>query len=475
MIVVSLFPPSQGAEAITSAGYLNTMQRKDKGLRKIFRISVTSGIFVQIFSTLSGSGSAFLTKFVIMLNATPLQFAILAAIGQVSQIFQPLGAFVTKKRTKRKGVVLALQLIGCGIALCFGILPFIFSSGDAIHVLLLLLLVSVSLLSIAGNAWIGWITDIVPVNIRGRFFSTLSQYVMLTAVIVGMGFSLFIDHFSSAGRQDLHAWASDFFRTENLPLGFAIIFFVAVVAAFFGLGVLSRLPEKEKKIEEEDAAGMFFLPLKDSNFRRFLLYNCWWMLAVGIGSPFWQPFMLQKLHMSLFEVQIYSSVNIAAAILVLRPWGRLIDACGNRTAMRLIIMLGGFNPMVWLFVTPQSYHVLYLEAITSGTMWAGAGLVATNFVLSISPNERRQLYSGVSGAFSGLAMMTTMLASGLFLPQHLEIGSIHLEPEQVLFGITGIARWSAQIPLSFIREPKSRPVTEAISLFIREIKPKIMK
>ena len=108
-------------------------------------------------------------------------------------------------------------------------------------------------------------------------------------------------------------------------------------------------------------------------------------------------------------------------------------------------------------------------------MWAGAGLVATNFVLSIAPNDRRQLYSGVSGAFSGLAMMTTMLVSGLFLPQHFEIGSIHLEPEQVLFGLTGIARWSAQIPLSLVREPKSRPVIEAITFFIREIKPRIMK
>ena len=434
-----------------------------------------SGIFGQIFSTLSGSGSAFLTKFAIMLNATPLHFAILSAIGQVSQIFQPLGAFVTKRRTKRKGVVLALQFIGCGIVLCFGIIPSVFSSGNAIHALLLLSFLSVSILSIAGNAWIGWITDVVPLRVRGRFFSTLSQYVMLTAVGVGFGFSLFIDHFSSAGRQDIHAQASAFFKAENLPLGFAIIFFAAVVAAFSGLVVLSRLPEKEKKIEEEGAAGMFFLPMRDGNFRRFLLYNCWWMLAVGIGAPFWQPFMLQKLRMSLFEVQIYGSINIAAAILVLRLWGRLIDAYGNRTAMRLIIMLGGFNPMVWLFVTPDSYQVLYLEAITSGIMWAGAGLVATNFVLSIAPNERRQLYSGVSGAFSGFAMMTTMLVSGLFLPQHLEIGSIHLEPEQVLFGLTGIARWSAQIPLSLVREPKSRPVTEAIAFFIREIKPRIMK
>jgi len=143
--------------------------------------------------------------------------------------------------------------------------------------------------------------------------------------------------------------------------------------------------------------------------------------------------------------------------------------------MRIIIMLGGFNPMIWLFVTPHNYKVLYLEAITSGIMWAGAGLVATNFVLSIAPNERRQLYSGVSGAFSGLAMMITMLVSGISLPHHLEIGSLYLEPEQVLFGLTGIARWSAQIPLSLVREPKSGSVTQAIAFFIREIKPRIMK
>jgi MFS family permease len=452
-----------------------TRQGRARRLRKIFQISVLSGIFGQIFSTLSGSGSAFLTKFAIMLNATPIHFAILSAIGQVSQIFQPIGAFVTQRRTKRKGVVLTLQFIGCGIVLCFGIVPFVFSIGNAIHAFLLIFFLSVSLLSIASNAWIGWITDVVPPKVRGRFFSILSQYVMLTAVGVGFVFSLFIDRFNSAGRQVINTQSSTFFKTENLPLGFVIIFCIAVVAAFSGMGILSRLPEKEKKIEEEGATRMFFFPLRDGNFRKFLVFNCWWMLAVGIGAPFWQPFMLQKLGMSLFEVQIYSGINIAAAILVLRLWGRLIDVYGNRTAMRLIIMLGGFNPMVWLFVNPHNYQVLYLEAITSGIMWAGAGLVATNFVLSIAPNDRRQLYSGVSGAFSGLAMMTTMLVSGLFLPQHLEVGGIHLEPEQVLFGLTGIARWSTQIPLSLVRDRKSKPVSEAIAFFIREIKPRIMK
>ncbi len=71
-------------------------------------------------------------------------------------------------------------------------------------------------------------------------------------------------------------------------------------------------------------------------------------------------------------------------------------------------------------------------------------------------------------------MMTTMLISGLFLPQHFKIGTINLQPEQVLFALSGIARWSTQIPLSLVHESKSKPVTKAITFFINALKPKFI-
>ena len=448
------------------------MEREDGHFSNIVRISIVEGIFGQIFNSLSGPGSAFLTKFAIMIHSTPLQFGILAAIGQISLVFQPLGAIITRRREKRKGVVLSLLFAGRGIALFYGIIPFFFISGNAVRVFLLLFFLSVSLSAVADNAWIAWISDMIPRRVRGRFFSARSRYLMLTAIIVSCAFGLFIDLFiegAPSGR------LSGIFTHEYLPYGFAIIFFTATVAGILGLRVLSRQPEKMKRIEEEGFAEMFVEPLKDSNFRKFLFYGCWWMFAVGIGNPFWQPFMLKKLHMSLFEVQIYGSINIISAMAVIGIWGRLIDAYGNKIAMRLIILLGGFNPMVWLFVSSHNYIILYLEAITSGMMWGGAALVGMNFVLSLAPKEKKQVYAGVSGAFSGVAMMTTMLISGAFLPSPLEIAGLHLEPEQVLFALTGIARWSAQIPLSWVHEPQSRPVVDAIASFIREIKPRIMK
>jgi MFS family permease len=444
------------------------MERKDSGLNRIVRLSIMEGIFAQIFNSLSGPGSAFLTRFAIMLNAVPVQFAIMSAISQLSLIFQPLGAIITRRRERRKGVVLKLLLTGRGVAIFYGLVPIVFFAGGAIWAFLFLFFLSVSITAVADNAWLAWISDLVPIGMRGRFFSARSRALMVTAIVVSSAFGLFIDRFSSGG-------ASRLFTQEHLSYGFATLFFIAAPAGVIGLSVLSRQSEKMKVIEEDGFTEMFLHPMKDSNFRKFLLYGCWWMFAVGIAAPFWQPFMMKKLHMSLFEVQIYGSINIVSSIAVLGLWGRLIDAYGNKTAMRLIILMGGFNPLVWLFVSAHSYHIIYVEAITSGIMWGGAGLVGTNFVLSVAPEERKQVYAGVSGAFSGIAMITTMLLSGIFLPRPVDIRGFHLEPEQVLFALTAIARWSTLVPLSWVHETRARAVDEAITSLIRGIRPKIAK
>jgi MFS family permease len=209
---------------------------------------------------------------------------------------------------------------------------------------------------------------------------------------------------------------------------------------------------------------MVAIPLKDGNFRRLVLFGFWWMLAIGIGAPFWQPFMIQKLGMSLVNIQLYGTIHILSCIASLRLWGLFIDRFGNKTAMRVAIIFGGFNPLVWLFATRELYAFVYLEAITSGIMWGGAGVVATNFVLAVAPDRYRQIYSGVFGAFTGLAMMTTMFLSGVLMPPSMRLLSLNLEPEQVLFGISGFARWSAQLPLTWVHEPRAKAVSAMLYL-----------
>jgi hypothetical protein len=436
-------------------------------INRTVKISITEGMLWQVYATVAAPGSVFLTKFAVMLGATPLQFGLVSAIGQLSQVFQPLGVALTRKMTSRKGVVVALVSAGRAIAFLYGFLPLALSAQAAMWAFLPLFLVATSLQAVGGNAWIGWISDIIPLEIRGRFFARRSQFLMLAGMVTGYLFSAFIDLFATERSGLSQAIVSAvgnaaLFVSENLPHAFAALMGFAAVIGLLSARILLLQPERAKAVETESFRAILAEPFRDANFRKLLLYGFWWMLAVGIGGPFWGPFMIKNLGMPLINIQIYGTIQTIAALVALRPWGLLIDRFGNKTAMRLAIFMGGINPVVWIFATPESHWFLYIEAATSGVMWAGAGIVATNFVLAVAPDAKRQIYSGIFGAFSGVAMMVTLLASGAFLPAPMTLLGLRLEPEQILFGLGGVLRWTTQIPLSWVREPRGESVGSVV-------------
>ncbi len=429
-------------------------------LRKSYRISITEGIFAQISGTLGGAGSVFLTKFAVLLGATPFQFGVLGAIGQLSQIFQPVGVVLTRRKSERKPITLWLLTLGRLMVVPFGFLPFIFPNNIAIWFFLGLFMLGSSFGAVGVNTWIAWFSDLVPLRIRGRFLSRRSQYLMVAGIATGYLFGAFLDIFDSEPGF-IALWMKGFLTfPKTLPenaikYALMLIFLLSAIAGIISIMILRKQPERPKDVEHESISELLITPLRDKNFRRLMVYGLWWMAAIGIGAPFWQPFMIGHLKMSVVMIQIYATISVLSGISTLRLWGIFIDKFGNKTAMRFAIVLGCINPLIWLFATPSTYWIIYFEAAFSGIMWSGANIVALNFVLAIAPPKRRQVYSGVYGAFSGVAMMTTMLLSGAFLPRAMEIGGLHLEPEQVLFGLTGIARLTAEIPLTWIKEPRS--------------------
>ena len=66
-------------------------------------------------------------------------------------------------------------------------------------------------------------------------------------------------------------------------------------------------------------------------------------------------------------------------------------------------------------------------------------------------------------------MMTSCLASGIFYPGTLDVGFKVLQSEQVMFGIGGMARWFALIPLAHVQERRSVPLRKAIAFTMTRI------
>lgn len=443
--------------------------KRNSIIRKGFYISTMEGVFAQVYGNLAQIGSSFITKLMVLMGATPMHYSMLSALGQVSAIWQPLGVALTHKLKQRRMACVWITALGRLLTLFLGISLLFPNQEQGIWYILVLLAVSAGLQSMGANIWIAWISELIPLSIRGRFFSRRNQILISAGLVISYIVSFHVDLFESAKsglKQSYISFlnAQNFFTPQNQAWFLAGVFAVATLIGLAGLIILARQPERKmRKLPEQGLRSRYSEPFRDKNFRLLLSFGAWWMLAIGIGSPFWGPYMLKKLSMSLFEMQLYSTFHMASSLLSFQFWGRFIDRFGNKSAMKICVVLGGLNPMFWLFTSAGNYNILWFEALVSGFMWAGTGIVTTNFVLSIAEKGKEQVYSGLYAAVTGTAMMLTTLASGIFYPPELSIGIRVLEPEQVVFGIGGVMRWLALIPLFFVVEKRGVPLRKALS------------
>ncbi len=423
---------------------MNNPERKPSELRETFRISITEGVYSQVYSSLAGAGSVFLTKLLVMLGASSIQFGILAATGQIFFVLMPLGALVTRKLTLHKSATVKWAVAGRALTPLIGVFPLFLSNRISITAVLAVFAASTALLAVSANIWAGWMARMVPLRIRGRFFAKRNAVLLSFGLSVAFLLGLLVDNFNN--------------DPVSLRLVMAGLFVFAGIIGLIGLRILLKQPEKPTNTDDIPALKLFKEPFKDKNFRKLCLFGGWWMLAVGIGAPFWQPFMIEVLRMGVTEMLLYGMTSTLGSILTLKYWGRLIDRYGNIAAMKLAIGIGSIVPLAWLFVTHGSIWILFVEALIAGSMWGCVGVVTANLVLAVAPKEKAQVYSGLFGAFCGGGLMITMMASGIFMPPPMQLFGLSLHPMQVLFLITAFARFSALIPLSRVKEPNAVPL-----------------
>ena len=427
-------------------------KRIQSELRETFRISITEGVYSQVYTSLAGPGSVFLTKLLVILGASSIQFGILSAIGQISLVLMPLGVLVTRKLTLHRSSTVRWAMAGRALTPLMGIIPLFFFDRVSLPAILVVFAVSTALLAVSANIWTGWMARMVPLRIRGRFFAKRNAVLLSFGLSSAFLMGLLVDGFNN--------------DPSAQRLVIAGLFLVAGIVGLIGLKILSRQPERPVETENLPALELFKEPFRDKNFRKLCVFGGWWMLAVGIGAPFWQPFMIEVLSMGITEMLLYGMTSTIGSILTLKYWGRFIDRYGNIAAMKLAIVIGSVVPLIWLFVTSHSIWILFLEAILSGSMWGCVGIVTANLVLAIAPANKAQIYSGLYGAFCGVGLIITMLASGIFMPSPMQIAGLSLHPMQVLFLITAFARFSALIPLSRVNEPKGVP----LNVVLRELR-----
>jgi len=396
-----------------------------------------------------GCGEAYLGPFGVFLRATTVQIGLLSAlpqlVGAVVQWWSAMAMDGCPSRLRRIRRSVFLQAL---VWLLLALIPVAMGHG-VVTVWWVIALAAIH--QAAGGftvpVWNSLIGDVVPEEIRGRFFGVRNRVSGLSSFVALTGAGLVLHGFERFG---VAAW------------GFMLIFAAAGAARLvsrYWLG-LYRDPAWSVDAAQVFTFRQFMRRSPQSNFAKYVFYVGAVNLAVAFSAPYFALYMLRDLEFSYLEFTVVVSVATVTQFLMFRYWGELSDRFGNKKILNLCGWGVCGVPVLWIF----SSHIMYLMVIqvVSGVIWAGFSLASNNFLFdAVSPPKRARCVA-YQALVNGAAVLAGSLGGGFVagrLPASFAVGEWTWSPQFTLpaiFLLSGMMRFvAAALMLHKFREVRA--------------------
>jgi MFS family permease len=401
------------------------------------------GALANVFIVLTGG--VFITGLALLLGASDFEIGVLGAIPFLAQVTQLPAAYFIDRWGNRKRItvwasVAARQIWWLAIPLL------LWGWSGRLTLFLTLLAISSVAIMIATPGWLAWMADVVPGRLRGRVFGARAAAVAVSTVTTTVIGGVVLDHFRASGQEQL---------------AFMMLIAVACSFALISVFLLRRVDDPTLMATKVKVNVAHLLePLRSSRFRHLLKVFFLWNIAIGVSAVFFAPHMLTNLKMSFTQVSLYASAVSLSAVLLNKPWGKLIDRFGSRPVIAFSALGIALIPIVWLLPRPDFLWILAIEAIYTGALWAGFNLAAFNMPIACSPRGGRTAYLAVFSVVTGMAFFVASLAGGilaeLWQPVHWQVGSQTVVNYHLLFAVSAILRVLAAFLFLSFHEPNEK-------------------
>lgn len=370
-------------------------------VRNTLWISVIEGSFTTVFFT--WTSGAVLTGYLLHLGAGPLALGAVASAPLLAQVINPLAAWIATRFGRRLAFISATAALGRGAWILAPLLPFLpLSPAERVACLVGIVAVSSLFQTCAGPPWIALMADIVPENIRGRYFGARNAVVGVIAMLAALASGLYLDRAAEPG-------------------GFQFVLVLAVLAAAIGIVLYLHHDEPRSEAASLSLRETILVPLRDANFRRFIAFSMYWQAAVMIASPFVIPYFLQHLHMSFTQIAVWMGIASLCGLVTGPMWGRIADHVGHRTVLTITMFIAGsIHPLCWMIATPGALLFIWISGVLDALSWGGINAAMFNLGIASTPPRHRMAYMAVLGMASGLTGCLAALASGPLLAFLLE-------------------------------------------------------
>ncbi len=375
----------------------------------------------------------YLVVYLIALGATQAQIGLMSALSSLSAAIVLLpGAMLVERAGSRRPIV----VLGGGWArmavLLMAALPFVADGPLLVYLAIGLSISRDTLNNLMYPAWMSLTGDLVPLEGRGRYFS--SRNVVMGAAGIATTFL-----------------AGQMITRMVEPVGFQVALILAAALGFMAVFSFSRLSEKMYPLSFQQVKVPLSLKamLRDLRSQRelslFVAVTALWNFSINVAGPFFNVYLVNNLRADAAMIGLTAIASTLATMLAQRKMGDLNDRWGAR---RLVIVSGLLIPIVpllWAF-TGAAWQIIPVNLL-SGLLWAGYNLAAFNYLLMITPPERRARYSA-----QFQIVVTVSLALGA------AVGSMVVEQVgiQALFIWSGIGRFAAALLFAFFTARAAR-------------------
>ncbi|HMJ90943.1 MAG TPA: MFS transporter, partial [Candidatus Acidoferrum sp.] len=398
--------------------------------------------------TLTLGNMPFLIGFAVKaLGWSDTSIGLLAATPFICLFLQPPITFWLQKRFSLHQIIAAtfvlnalpwpfvslFPLLGPSAHVAFGVIVFLSNLANAV----------------CGVVWWAAVSELVPLNIRGRYFGARNMMFGFWTLVVVLVAGHIADHFHNA------LWI------------FGLLFTAAACSRLIGLFFFMRMKFPAVVMEKQPGhapLSTFTAVFRDRNFVRLLIFTGLFGFCFNIGQPFYSVFVLKRLPFTLGDLVVLTTVQTIGTIIALRSWGKLCDRFGNKPVMLTCALTWLTVAAVSWFIASPARHVhLYATYFLTGFMLGGFQQIGQfNLMIKMVPPQNRAHYMSVYFSFTNLFVALGPIVGGLVLQVLPDVlGKVGGQPftgyHAVIVG-SAIMCLACLLILLRVREPAARSV-----------------
>ncbi len=354
-------------------------------LRRSLRLLVWDGVLANISDSIV---NVYQAVYLLALGATRAEIGLVSSLSNIALPLAMLpGGRLAARRQEYKRLVIIPSLLGRVLLLGLVVLPYCpWSTPFIIYVAMGIAVLRVFFLNLANPAWTALLGELVPARWRGRYFSARNIFMGGAAFLALLGVGRLIDHLGT-------------------PLGYQVVFGIAVLMALGDSCLLSRITEKPPAVRahrDEHQLSLWRRVWAEPAFLTTSGVDFLWGVGVSIATPFFIVYLVDEVGASASFLALSSAVATLASLPAQRIFGRLIDQKGNSWVKRLTGLIIPVVPGLWGFIR-QPWQAFPLQLV-SGFIWAGYNLATFNRLLEVTPDEDRSTFVAIRQSLVGVGM-----------------------------------------------------------------------